>query len=68
MYRQITVAYQEAAQQYGALRADVGTAFYEKSEQELLYAEDGCHPNEVGSRLAAEQIARVIWLDQQAKA
>ena len=68
MYRQMTAAYQEAAQQNGALLADVGTAFYEKSEQELLYAEDGCHPNEAGSRLAAERIARVIWLDQQKKA
>ena len=67
MYRQMTAAYHEAAEQNQALIADVGTAFFERSEQKLLYAEDGCHPNAAGSRLAAERIAEAIQLNQKEK-
>ena len=51
----------------GALIADVGEKFYEFSEIQDLYAEDGCHPNEAGTKLAAEIIADVIKADQARK-
>ncbi|MCD8016015.1 MAG: hypothetical protein LUG99_23225 [Lachnospiraceae bacterium] len=60
MYQGLQEAYREAASKGNALLADVGTAFYERSTVENLYAEDGSHPNEAGSRLAAETIASVI--------
>ena len=68
MYRRMVAAYHEAAERNQALVADVGRAFYERSEQEQLYAADGCHPNAAGSRLAAQLIAEAIQLDQQKKA
>ena len=40
--------------------ADVGHRFYLLSETQSLYAADGVHPNETGSRIAAETIAAVI--------
>lgn len=64
MYRQMYASYHEAADRTGALVADVGEKFYELSEMQELYAEDGCHPNEAGTRLAAETIAEVIKEDQ----
>ena len=64
MFRQMYASYHEAAEQTGALIADVGEKFYELSEIQDLYAEDGCHPNEAGSRLAAETIAEVIKANQ----
>lgn len=60
MHQLIFQAYHEAAQQNNALIADVGKAFYDRAKTELLYAEDGCHPNEAGSLLAATIIADVI--------
>lgn len=60
MYQLMYDSYHEAAEQNGALIADVGKAFYEKSEEMNLYAEDGCHPNMEGTRLAAEVIAKTI--------
>ena len=33
---------------------------YELSHTKTLYAADGVHPNEAGSRIAAETIAAVI--------
>lgn len=56
-------AYQEAADQNHALIADVGQKFCEIAGKSELYAEDGIHPNEEGSRLAAEVIANVIQRD-----
>ena len=47
--------------------ADVGQRFLELSETEDLYAEDGKHPSEAGSRIAAETIAEVIRADQENK-
>lgn len=55
------------AEQTGALIADVGEKFYEMSEIQDLYAEDGYHPNEAGTRLAAETITEVIKADQARK-
>ena len=33
---------------------------YELSDKVNLYADDGCHPNEKGSQIAAEIIAEVL--------
>lgn len=60
MYRRMYEAYHEAAKQNDALIADVGKAFYEKSEEMNLYAEDGCHPNMEGTKLAAKVIAQLF--------
>lgn len=60
MYRKMHDAYFEAAKQNHALLADVGRKFYERSDTANLYAEDGSHPNEAGSLIAAETIAAVI--------
>jgi lysophospholipase L1-like esterase len=64
MAAQMCEAYHEAADQNNALVADVGLRFYEQSETQELYEGDGCHPNEAGSRLAAEVIAAVIATHQ----
>lgn len=67
MYAQLASAYSEAAEQNDAIVADVGKAFYEKSVKQNLYVEDGKHPNEEGSRLAAETIAEAIAAYQKKK-
>ena len=67
MYAQLASAYQEAAELNDALVADVGKEFYERSTKQLLYTEDGKHPNETGSRIAAETLAAVITTDQKKK-
>lgn len=64
MYQKMYEAYHEAADQNGALIADVGKRFYEIADQQDIYAPDGCHPNELGSRIAARMIADVILKDQ----
>jgi hypothetical protein len=60
MYRRMADAYREAAERSHARLAEVGKAFYERSADTHLYAEDGSHPNETGTRLAAEVIAQTI--------
>ena len=75
MYHILYDAYHEAAEENMTLVADVGKKFYKlaeaaaddeepagKNEQaiEELYAEDGCHPSEYGTIVAAEVIADVI--------
>lgn len=60
MFQQMHKAYHQAAEQNHALIADVGQQFYALSESQNLYATDGVHPNELGSRIAAETIAEVI--------
>lgn len=60
MYRLMTEAYHEAAEENCALVADVGKAFYEQADKLELYGEDGCHPSMAGSELAADVIAEVI--------
>lgn len=64
MYREMYEVYHEAAEQNGALIADVGKRFYEIADQQDIFAEDGCHPNEMGSQIAAQVIADVILADQ----
>ena len=66
MYRKMHEAYAEAAEKNHTLLADVGSAFYEKAEIENLFNDDGSHPNEAGSNLAAETIAEVILKDANA--
>ena len=67
MYQKMYASYHEAAELTGALIADVGQRFYEIADQKRIYASDGCHPNEMGSIIAAETIAAVIREDQEKK-
>ena len=67
MYAQLASVYREAAEQNDAVVADVGKVFYERSAKRNLYTEDGKHPNEEGSRLAAETLAAAIAADQKKK-
>ena len=60
MVQKLSEAYHKAAQENNALIADVGRRFYELSDAQTLYAADGVHPSELGSRIAAETIAAVI--------
>ena len=67
MYAQLASVYREAAEQNDAVVADVGRIFYERSAKRNLYTEDGKHPNEEGSRIAAETLAAAIAADQKKK-
>ena len=60
MAQKLSEAYHKAARDNNALIADVGRRFYEWSDPQDLYAADGVHPSELGSRVAAETIAAVI--------
>ena len=60
MARKLSEAYHKAAQENDALVADVGRQFYQLADTQALYAADGVHPSELGSRIAAETIAAVI--------
>lgn len=60
MARRLSDAYHQAARENDALIADACMTFYRLSPAQELYASDGIHPNEHGSRLAAETIAAVI--------
>lgn len=60
MARKMSEAYRKAAEENHALVADVGRRFYELFDTQDLYAHDGVHPSEQGSRIAAETIAAVI--------
>ena len=60
MYQKMYEAYHQAADRNHALIADVGKKFYELSDRENLYSDDGCHLNEKGSQIAAEVIAEVL--------
>ena len=53
-------AYRQAAQNNHALLADAGWKFREHSGAHNLYADDGIHPSELGSRIAAQCIASAI--------
>lgn len=65
MARKMSQAYQKAAEENGALLADVGRKFYEHSHVQTLYAADGIHPSELGSRLAAQTLAAVIQEEKE---
>ena len=56
----LSEAYRQAARENRALLADVGRQFYELADTQNLYAPDGVHPTEAGSRLAAQVIATAI--------
>ena len=60
MARKLSEVYHKAARENHALIADAGRRFYECSKTQDLYAADGVHPNELGSRFAAQSIAEVI--------
>ena len=60
MARKLSEAYQKAARENNALLANVGQQFYALSGTQNLYAADGVHPNERGSRIAAQTLAAVI--------
>lgn len=66
MARRLSEAYRTAAEENHALLADVGQQFLLHAETQDLYAADGLHPSEPGSRLAAQTIAQVI-LTQEGK-
>lgn len=59
--------FREAAKRTSCLLADVTTAFEQQAETVKLYAPDGSHPSETGSKLAARTIAKVIWNDPKRK-
>ena len=59
MHRQMQEAFRAAAGDQ-LLVANVGEAFRERGFADELYAPDGLHPSEEGSRLAADVIADVI--------
>lgn len=59
--------FREAAKRTSCLLADVTTAFEQQAETVKLYAPDGSHPSETGSKIAARTIAKVIWNDQKRK-
>ena len=65
MAHKLSEAYHKAARENHALIADVGQRFYELSETQDLYAGDGVHPNERGSRIAAKTIAAAIQNDKE---
>lgn len=65
MYQKMYESYHEAAEQTGALIADVGKKFYEIAEKQQIYAADGCHPNEFGSQIAAQVIAEAIFNERK---
>lgn len=67
MARGLADAYRKAEENNHALLAEVGRRFYELSDAKNLYAADGVHPNEEGSRLAAEIIAAVIQKQEEKK-
>ncbi len=65
MARRLADAYRKAAENNHALLAEVGRRFCELTDAQNLYAADGVHPNEEGSRLAAEIIAAVIQKQEE---
>lgn len=66
MAQKLIQAYRQAAQENHALLAEVGLRFYQLSPGENLYAADGVHPNQQGTRIAAETLADVM-LQQKEK-
>lgn len=67
MYRLMCEACQRAAQKNGILIANVGQRFYELADTREIYDEDGIHPSELGSQIAAETLAEVILQHRKTK-
>ena len=63
MAQRLKEAYHAAAEENGALVADVGQRFFEQAEEKCLYNRDSYHPSEEGSRLAARTLSEVILAD-----
>ena len=68
MYRGLYDAYHRAAEENGALIADVGKAFHESADELELYASDDYHPSPAGSRLVAVTIVSTILEDESESA
>lgn len=60
MHSRMQQTFKEAAAENQLPMANVGEAFRARGFHEDLYAPDGVHPGEAGSRIAAETIARCI--------
>lgn len=60
MHAQMAEAYALASSESGALLANVCDAFYEAGDPTLLYARDGVHPSEAGTRLAVRILAETM--------
>lgn len=67
MAHNLAEAYRTAAKENQALLAEVGLQFYQLADTCNLYAADGGHPSEAGSRLAAATIAVVIQTHKENK-
>lgn len=61
MYQKLEAMCHHAAQENGALLADVGTVFFQAKEN--LYAQDGSHPNALGVEKIVEVLAQTIRQD-----
>ena len=61
MYQKLEAMCHQAAQENGALLADVGTVFFQAKEN--LYAQDGSHPNTLGVEKIVEVLAQTIRQD-----
>ena len=68
MARELFEAYHKAAEENHTLIADVGQRLYELSKTQNLFGDDGYHPNEAGSRNAAQTIAAVIQKHEENQA
>lgn len=64
MSAQLSDSYHEAARENDAMIVDVGRRFYELADEVELYDEDGKHPTEAGSRIAAEMLAEAVRNDR----
>ena len=60
MHDQMHGAFVKAAGDGRALLADVGTAFFEHPQKEMLYAADGVHPSAMGTELALDSLAGAL--------
>ncbi len=60
MAQNLATAYRQASQENQTLLADVGGEFFRRADKQDLYAPDGVHPSELGTRIAAETLASVI--------
>lgn len=61
MYQKLEAMCHQAAQENGALLADVGTVFFQAKEN--LYAQDGSYPNALGVEKIVEVLAQTIRQD-----
>ena len=60
MARQMAAAFQCAAEEANIPIADAGRLFRETADPASLYAPDGIHPSEAGTRLAAEALTTAM--------